>query len=412
MSLPSLADLPHACDRAIDAGRIAAHALGPRLAAGADALDREGAFPHGNFPLLHEAGLIAYAAPAPHGKGAGLSACRNVIQAVAHAEPATALVLVMTYLQHRQLSCPGSRWPRGVQDRVLVSAAREGALINALRVEPELGTPARGGLPATVARRDRQGWRLSGHKLYATGIPALRWLAVWARTDEAQPRTGVFLVERRAGQAGLRVVESWNHLGLRASGSHEVIFDDVSLPFEHAVDLRAPEDWTPQRASTADREGHAIQQAWMSVLLGTLYDAVARAGRDWLLGFLAGRSPANLGRPLSTLPRVQEQVGEIEALLAANAAMLDLAALRVDAGEPPSPADSGLLKFNVTSRAIEAVERALRLSGNPGLSRGNPLERHYRDVLCGRVHTPQDDTILAAAGQAAFVAHQAARPGA
>jgi alkylation response protein AidB-like acyl-CoA dehydrogenase len=44
------------------------------------------------------------------------------------------------------------------------------------------------------------------------------------------------------------------------------------------------------------------------------------------------------------------------------------------------------------------------LVGNNGLTRHNPLERHYRDVLCARVHTPQDDSILSAAGRAALAA--------
>jgi alkylation response protein AidB-like acyl-CoA dehydrogenase len=44
----------------------------------------------------------------------------------------------------------------------------------------------------------------------------------------------------------------------------------------------------------------------------------------------------------------------------------------------------------------------MALTGNNGLSRKNPLERHYRDVLCSRVHTPQDDSIALAAGRAAL----------
>jgi alkylation response protein AidB-like acyl-CoA dehydrogenase len=65
-------------------------------------------------------------------------------------------------------------------------------------------------------------------------------------------------------------------------------------------------------------------------------------------------------------------------------------------------AESGLVKFNVTANAIRAVELALELTGNHGLSRRNPLERHHRDVLCSRIHTPQNDSILLAAGQLAF----------
>jgi hypothetical protein len=40
------------------------------------------------------------------------------------------------------------------------------------------------------------------------------------------------------------------------------------------------------------------------------------------------------------------------------------------------------------------VEIGLELTGNPGISRRNPLERHYRDVLCSRIHSPQADTVL------------------
>jgi len=48
------------------------------------------------------------------------------------------------------------------------------------------------------------------------------------------------------------------------------------------------------------------------------------------------------------------------------------------------------------------VEQAVALIGNNGLTRDNPLQRHLRDVLCGRVHTPQDDSVLPAAGRRAL----------
>lgn len=44
----------------------------------------------------------------------------------------------------------------------------------------------------------------------------------------------------------------------------------------------------------------------------------------------------------------------------------------------------------------------MSLIGNSAFARKNPLERHYRDVLCGRIHTPQNDTVLTAAGRAAL----------
>lgn len=378
--------------------------LAARFATTAADHDASGAFPHDNFALLHEYGLIAQVVPVAHGGGgAGLTRARQTIAAVAGGDAATALVLTMTYLVHRSIGRADSPWPQAVRQQVFRSAVEEGALINSLRVEPELGSPSRGGLPATVALRVGDRWRLSGHKLYTTGIPALKWLAVWGRTHEPEPRVGIFLVPKpQAETPGIRVIESWNHMGLRASGSHEAVFEDVWIPLEYAVDIRPPAAWAPATGSQADFDANADQQAWMVGLLGSLYDAVARAAFAWIRQFVRERVPGSLGKPLATLPRVQESIGEIAALLHTNQVLLDDIAARTDAGTPPSAADSGLHKYTVTSNAIRAVELALQLSGNHGLSRNNPLERHYRDVLCSRIHTPQNDAILTAAGRVAL----------
>ncbi|WP_143176279.1 acyl-CoA dehydrogenase family protein, partial [Burkholderia ubonensis] len=173
-----LRHLPAADDYA-DA-RVAAQLdrLAPELAADAARNDVLGRFPHENFARLQRAGLIAQVVPRDYGgAGATLAQASRIVAAVARADPAAALVLTMTYLQHRALGRADSRWPESLRRAVFDSAVADGALINALRVEPALGSPTRGGLPETVARRDGDGWRLSGHKLYSTGIPALRWLA-------------------------------------------------------------------------------------------------------------------------------------------------------------------------------------------------------------------------------------------
>ncbi|MCF5206477.1 acyl-CoA dehydrogenase, partial [Pseudomonas syringae] len=112
---------------------------------------------------------------------------------------------------------------------------------------------------------------------------------------------------------------------------------------------------------------------------------------------LEQRKPSNLGAALSTLPRFQETVGHIDTLLFANQNLLQSAAQGHTSAE-----HAAQIKFLVTGNAIRAVELAVEASGNPGLSRSNPLQRHYRNVLCGRVHTPQNDAVLIGVGKAAF----------
>jgi alkylation response protein AidB-like acyl-CoA dehydrogenase len=196
----------------------------------------------------------------------------------------------------------------------------------------------------------------------------------------------------RRDSPGIRILESWDHLGMRATGSHEVIFEEVPVPLEHAVGLY-PHDQPPAPDEAVLRD---FAQA-SAALLGALYDGIAGAARDWLLGWLRERVPASLGAPLASLPRVQEALGAIDGLLLQNRLLLD-AACR----ERLSASEAGLIKVAVTDNAVAVVEKALELSGNHGLSRHNPLQRHYRDVLCGRVHTPQKDSVWIAAGRAAL----------
>ncbi|MGY4477671.1 acyl-CoA dehydrogenase family protein [Bradyrhizobium sp. USDA 3364] len=365
--------------------------LAETFAARAPAHDRDASFPFENFADLSREGLLALAVPAAlGGGGAGAHDATRVLGIIGKADPSTALVLSMHYIQHLVMA-RSTRWPARLSRKLARETVEGVALINALRVEPELGSPARGGLPATTARRTETGWRLTGRKIYSTGAPILKWYSVWAKTDEPETRVGLFLVP--AGLPGTRIEETWDHLGLRASGSHTVVFDDVVFPLDYEIDVRRPDDWKAPDVTQATV--HAI-------FVAAIYDGIARAARDWLVKFLRERVPANLGAPLATLPRMQEVVGGIEARLAVNARLIDSSAADFDNGFQLSAIESNIIKLTVTNNAAAVVEDALSLTSNHGLSRTNPLERHYRDVLCGRVHTPQDDATRVSAGRLAL----------
>jgi alkylation response protein AidB-like acyl-CoA dehydrogenase len=142
-----------------------------------------------------------------------------------------------------------------------------------------------------------------------------------------------------AGLPGTRIVETWNHLGLRASGSHDVIFEDVAFPLDHEIDVRRPDEW--QAPDFTQGTVHTI-------FIAAIYDGIARAARDWLIGFLRDRVPANLGAPLATLPRAQEILGAIEARLAVNARLIDSFAGDFDDGFPLSAIESNIIKLTIT----------------------------------------------------------------
>ncbi len=327
--------------------------------------DRTGDFPAKGIRIVHDAGLLTLTAHGRH----GLADTVRVLAALGQGDPAVALIGAMTIFAH----AGAGSWPAEWYAEVLAESAAGPTLINALRVEPELGTPARGGLPATTARRTADGWEITGHKIFSTGAVGLRWMQVLA-TDGDTART--FLV--RADAPGITIDRTWTHLGLRASCSDDVHFDRVPALGPLAGPPAGLRDWN-------------------ALGIGAIYLGVARAARDWLARYLTERTPTNLGEPLASLPRFQTEVGEIELSLSTASLVLDTMAAAVDAG---SPADTGLAKTYATRAAIDAVQRAVALIGNAALTRHNPLERHLRDVLCGRIHTPQDDVVLGTAGRA------------
>jgi alkylation response protein AidB-like acyl-CoA dehydrogenase len=373
-------------------------ALTATLAGYAAEHDRSGSFPSAGIDAVHAAGLLTATVGQQYGgPAAGLAPTVAILRALGRGDPSVALISAMTLFHHAgQARQPA--WPDALYAEALAEAADRPVLINALRVEPELGTPARGGLPATTARAVPGGWSLSGRKIFATGAAGLRWMVVWAATDEPEPRVGGFLV--RSDSPGITIVPTWDHLGLRASRSDDVIFAGTPVPGDAVTSLAEPGQ-APSRDSAL--------MAWNALGLTALYLGVASAARDWLTGFLNERTPTALGRPLATLPRFQAAVGEIEASLAAADDLVSALAARTDAGDRAAAGHAGIAKLTGTRAAISAVEQAVALVGNNGLTRSYPLERHYRDVLCARVHTPQDDSILAATGAAALGAGQPAR---
>ena len=125
-----------------------ARGLAVDFARTAEVHDRKAEVPRENLQALARAGLLNLVIPkSAGGLGFGLTEALQVVGAVAEGEPSSALILAMHYLQHGILAdLPIS--PRLV-DQIRKDSVTGDALINALRVEPDLGTPARGGIPAT-----------------------------------------------------------------------------------------------------------------------------------------------------------------------------------------------------------------------------------------------------------------------
>lgn len=362
-------------------------AVTAELAETAAEYDQSGAVPVRGLEAVHRAGLFTATVGRQYGgPGAGPLETARILTALGEGDPSVALIVANTLMAHAAQAA-NAHWPAAFYDDVLRRSAAGPTPVNAIRAEPELGAPARGGLPATTARRTSSGWILNGHKAYATGGTALAYHVVWAVADEPGvevPRVGHVIVP--ADRPGITWVETWDHLGLRASNTHDVIYEGVELPEEAFVEIPRGADGVYRDPAATTGPGSFGHPA--------LYIGVARAARRAFAEFARSRVPAGLGRPIATTERIQSVAGEIDLQIAQAETLLQGALLRDDVLPQLS-----VIKVAIARAAVAAVQTAVAALGNPGLSRRNSLERHLRDVLCVRVHPPQEDAALLAAGR-------------
>ncbi|MBO9101028.1 MULTISPECIES: acyl-CoA dehydrogenase family protein [unclassified Rhizobium] len=348
--------------------------------------DRSGSFPWAGIRAVHESGLLETTVGTRFGgRGGSLYDAAQILAALGRGDPSVALITAMTIFNHLG-QATRNNWPEDLYKRLLEEAKDRPLLLNAARVEPELGSPARGGLPATLARRTRNGWAINGHKRFVTGAHGLTHFLVWARTDETTTRVGTFIVPN--GLPGIEVIENWNSLGMRASGSHDVKYHDVEIPAENVLDLVDPS------VAQQDNRAHAA----MTLALTAIYLGVAEAAQAEFIRYAHERVPTNLGHPIARTERFVNLSGEID-LLVSGARHIIFDSLESGQGDPER-----LIRARIIAgrQLRDAVQIAVRSLGNPGLGGDLGLERHFRDIQAVLVHAPQEDTCMSILGRSAF----------
>lgn len=366
--------------------------LAVRAAARAAVHDRDGSFPLETFRELHESGYLALTVPEEYG-GHGATPLELALaqERLAHGDGSVALAATM-HLIHVGMLAQTRAWPAALFERLCREIVTEGALINAAASEPNLGSPSRGGLPSTTAVRTAHGWRLNGRKNWTSLAPALRYinLLVTLHEDGQAPRRANFLLP--AVTPGLRIEETWDNLGMRATASHDIVLENVDLP----PDALLPDDGA--RSAAVDPRGWAVVTA-------AVYTGIAAAARDFAIEYAQTRRPNGMAGPIAELQTIQHRIAEIELLLLQSRSVLYGTAEAWQAY--PECGDAltwqlAAVKYLATNNAIKVTDLALRVVGAAGLARALPLERYFRDVRAGLGHPPMDDAALTQIGKAAL----------
>ena len=366
--------------------------LADRFAERAAAHDRDNTVPFENFRDLHEHGYLALTVPEEYGgRGATPLELAQAQERLAQGDGSTALAATMHLALIGRLATTRP-WPEEQFAEVCRDVVQSGALINSAHSEPDLGSPSRGGLPSTTAVRTPSGWRLDGRKRWASLAPALTYIHLLAAAiEEGQmPRRAHFLL--RAGTPGLRVEETWDNFGMRATASHDLLLEGVEVPADALV---------PDTGKPVPGDG----REWGVFGGSAVFLGLAQAARDIAVTYAKERRPNGMSGPIAELQTVQHRVAEMEILL------LQARTLFYDTAErwQRDPDERAALawrlaavKYTVSNHAIRIGDLALRVTGSAGLSRMLPLERIFRDLHVSIGQPPIDDAALTTIGRAAL----------
>ncbi|MFB9273647.1 acyl-CoA dehydrogenase family protein [Cohnella cellulosilytica] len=358
--------------------------LAARFAARAEQHDREGTFPFENFADLREAGYLKLTVPREYGGDeVSLYSLLQLQERLAYGDGSTALAVgwhVGQVLHFRT----SRKWPEPLFADLCRSVVRDGTMINTFASEAASGSPSRGGRPETTAVRADGGWRITGRKTFSTLAPILDRFIVTAYVPE-EDCAAEFLVERTER---VSVVETWDTLGMRSTGSHDVVLDGAFAGADQRI-----------RGKGEDDGG-----GWL-LHIPACYIGIARAARDYALEFARSYRPNTLSEPIASLPSVRQTIGEMELELRTARSLLYEAADRWDREESRRPSlrpEFGMAKYVAVNNAIRVVDLSMRIVGGTSLSRRSPLERYYRDVRAGLHNPPMDNVVLQMLADAAI----------
>lgn len=236
------------------------------------------------------------------------------------------------------------------------------------------------------AKKVDGGYRVSGRKIFCSGSPVGTLMMTTAVIDDPAQGPTVMQIAVPIASPGVKIQDNWRTIGMRATGSHDITFEDVFVP-DAAVALRRPSgQWHP----IMDVIVLVAVPIFMSVYVG-----VAEAARDLAI---------EAAQRKRTDRDVQALAGEMDnELTAAELALGRMLELAMTAQPSADVSAEGMRCRALLGRATRAtVDKAMELAGGSAFFRSNRLERLFRDVQGVRYHPVQDKPQVTMAGRHAL----------
>ena len=343
--------------------------------------DVAASFPFEHFDFLEDLGYLKAAVPIEYGGlGLGLTDITLAQYEIGVGDGSTALAVGMHHVSVGVESLI-KKWPTELREPIFREVVTDGALLNNINSEPEMGSPRGGGRPITALTPNGPGqWTLNGRKTWSTLAPRLTYAVTLAAIEDG---TGaVARVAQRMDASGVSVEETWDSMAMRATGSHDIVFTDVSVSDKDFISRTNPKDKVVDAIDGA---------AWFPLLLSAANLGVARAASNYAIDFAKTRQPTGAPAPISKFPSVREKVARMVSTghLARNLLLTSAENWEQNPAKRRELANEiAMTKLHSINSAMEITDLAIQIVGAVALDRNRPLERYFRDVRSGLYNPP------------------------
>lgn len=335
--------------------------------------DESGEFPHATIKKMGELGFMGIEVPEPYG-GAGMD-CLSYVLALEEISKVDASHAVIMSVNN-SLYCHGIlQFGSEDQKQKFVTPIASGQAVGAYSLtEPQSGSDA--GTMKSRAVRDGDSYVLNGRKSWVTSGPVADYFVVFMMTDPEKKQKGVsaFLVDGKT--KGLTRGKKEPKLGIRASATSELIFEDCRIPVENRLGAEGDGFKIAMTVLDAGRIGIATQALGIA-------EAAYEAARQY-----AGQREA-FGQPIGAFQGTGFKIADMKTRIEASRLLIYNAAIAKERSKTSGArysAEASMAKLFSSETAMAVTHQAVQIHGGMGYSKELPVERYFRDAKITEIY--------------------------
>jgi butyryl-CoA dehydrogenase len=326
-------------------------------------------YPAENVRKMAALGLMGLTTPEAYGgSGAGAMEYALAMEEVARADAAHSTILTVNV---SLVTEPLAKLGTDEQRRRYLPPLCDGRMVGAYCLsEPSSGSDAAN--MDTRAIRDGDCWVINGTKNFITNGGVAGLYIVYVSTDAPQGPRGVtaFLVE--ADWTGVRAGQKEPKLGIRASPTTQVHFEDCRVPSANVLG----QEGQGFKIAMSTLDGGRIGIAGQAVGIA---QAAFEAARDY------ARQRTAFGKPIADFQGLQWMLADMRTRIEAARLLTWQAAALKDAGRPYSP-QASMAKLFASETAMWVTTRAIQIHGGYGYMRESAVQRYFRDAKITEIY--------------------------